>query len=52
MRQKASLDHGSRAVRDEPPQKQRAQGRFHAEIRREQSFRLREQGLQRAVHHE
>ncbi len=52
MRQKASLDHDSCAVRDEAPQKRATLGRFGAEIRDDGSFRIREQGLQKGVHHE
>ena len=52
MRQKAALDHGSRAIRDEAPQKRRAQAQFGAEIQPGRRFRIQEQGLQRGGHHE
>ena len=52
MRQKASLDRGHAAVRDEAPQKQGTQPQFCAEIRRQHSLRVWERGLQMAVHHE
>ncbi len=52
MRQKASLDHGRCALRDEAPQKQGPQPGFCAEIRDEHSLSAWERGLQRAMHHE
>ena len=52
MRQKAALEHGRRAVRDEAPQNPGAHRELCAEIPYAHGFRLRERGLQRAVHHE
>ena len=52
MRQKAALDRGPGAVRDEAPQKQRAQRQFCAEIRHAHCFGWQERRLHKGVHHE